>query len=108
MKRPIILLMGTMIFGILLSVLISVLFYGKNEVSNSIDAGTRQIIADGGFQTPKDIGDYLKDMFKDVIQEMLEKELALELGYEKVDSLNKHTENRRNGYRDISIWSFIC
>ena len=35
----------------------------------------RQIIADGGFQTPKDIGDYLKDMFKDVIQEMLEKTL---------------------------------
>ena len=48
----------------------------------------RQIIADGGFQTPKDIGDYLKDMFKDVIQEMLEKELALELGYEKGDSQN--------------------
>ena len=42
MKRPIILLMGTMIFGILLSVLISVLFYGKNEVSNSIDAGTKK------------------------------------------------------------------
>ena len=35
-----------------------------------------QIIADGGFQTPKDIGDYLKDMFKDVIQEILEKELT--------------------------------
>ena len=59
-----------------------------------------QIIADGGFQTPKDIGDYLKDMFKDVIQEILEKELTLELGYEKVDSLNKHTENRR--------WNFRC
>ena len=44
MKRPIILLMGTMIFGILLSVLISVLFYGKNEVSNSIDAGTKKIV----------------------------------------------------------------
>lgn len=42
MKRPIILLMGTMIFGILLSVLISVLFYGKNEVSNSIDTGTKK------------------------------------------------------------------
>ena len=33
----------------------------------------RQIIADGGFQTLKDIGDYLKDMFKDVIQEILNK-----------------------------------
>ena len=28
----------------------------------------RQIIADGGFKTPKDIGDYLKDMLKDIIQ----------------------------------------
>ena len=37
----------------------------------------RQIIADGEFSTPNDIGEYLKDMFKDVIQEMLEKELAL-------------------------------
>ena len=65
----------------------------------------RQIIADGGFQTPKDIGDYLKDMFKDVIQEMLEKELALELGYEKGDSLNKNTENRRNGYSKKTVKS---
>ena len=65
----------------------------------------RQIIADGGFQTPKDIGDYLKDMFKDVIQEMLEKQLALELGYEKGDSLNKHTENRRNGYSKKTVKS---
>ena len=64
-----------------------------------------QIIADGGFQTPKDIGDYLKDMFKDVIQEMLEKELTLELGYEKVDNLNKHTENRRNGYSKKTVKS---
>ena len=65
----------------------------------------RQIIADGGFQTPKDIGDYLKDMFKDVIQEMLEKELALELGYEKGDSLNKHTKNRWNGYSKKTVKS---
>ena len=64
-----------------------------------------QIIADGGFQTPKDIGDYLKDMFKDVTQEILEKELTLELGYEKVDSLNKHTENRRNGYSKKTVKS---
>ena len=48
----------------------------------------RQIIADGEFSTPNDIGEYLKDMFKDVIQEMLEKELVLELGYEKGDSQN--------------------
>ena len=34
----------------------------------------RQIIADGEFSTPNDIGEYLKDMFKDVIQEMLEKD----------------------------------
>ena len=57
----------------------------------------RQIIADGSLSNPMDIQNYLKDMFKDVIQEMLEQELALELGYEKGDSLNKNTDNRRNG-----------
>ena len=57
----------------------------------------RQIIADGSLSNPLDIENYLKDMFKDVIQEMLEQELALELGYEKGDSLNKNTDNRRNG-----------
>ena len=65
----------------------------------------RQIIADGGLQTPKDIGDYLKDMFKDVIQELLEKELALELGYEKSDSLNKHTKNRWNEHSKKTVKS---
>ena len=65
----------------------------------------RQIIVDGGFSTPKDIGEYLKDMFKDVIQEMLEKELALELGYEKGDSKNKNTDNRRNGYSKKTVKS---
>ena len=65
----------------------------------------RQIIADGAFSTPKDIGDYLKDMFKDVIQEMLEKELALELGYEKGDIQNKNTENRRNGHSKKTVKS---
>ena len=28
----------------------------------------RQIIADGEFSTPNDIGEYLKDMFKDVMK----------------------------------------
>ena len=65
----------------------------------------RQIIADGAFSTPKDIGDYLKYMFKDVIQEMLEKELALELGYEKGDIKNKNTENRRNGHSKKTVKS---
>ena len=65
----------------------------------------RQIIADGEFSTPKDIGEYLKDMFKDVIQEMLEKELSLELGYEKGDSQNKNTDNRRNGYSKKTVKS---
>ena len=44
-------------------------------------------------------------MFKDVIQEMLEKELALELGYEKGDSQNKNTDNRRNGYSKKTVKS---
>ena len=49
----------------------------------------KQTIADGKFSTPKDIGEYLKDMFKDVIQEMLEKELDLELCYENGNIQNK-------------------
>ena len=40
----------------------------------------------------------LRDMFKDVLQEMLEQELSSQLGYEKGDSLNKNTSNRRNGH----------
>ncbi|SHH29137.1 Transposase, Mutator family, partial [Asaccharospora irregularis DSM 2635] len=65
----------------------------------------RQIIADGALSNPKDIGEYLKDMFKDVIQEMLEQELALELGYQKGDSRNKTTDNRRNGYSKKTVKS---
>lgn len=65
----------------------------------------RQIIADGALSNPKDIGEYLKEMFKDVIQEMLEQELALELGYQKGDSLNKTTDNRRNGYSKKTVKS---
>ena len=70
----------------------------------------RQIIVDGGFSTPKDIGEYLKDMFKDVIQEMLEKELAIKLAYEKGHRQNKNTDNRRNGYSKknckITVWKY--
>lgn len=65
----------------------------------------KQIIVDGNLSNPKDIGDYLKNMFKDVIQEMLEQELSLELGYEKGDSQNKNTDNRRNGYSKKTVKS---
>ena len=49
----------------------------------------KQTIADGKFSTPKDTGEYQKNMFKDVIQEMLEKELDLELCYENGNIQNK-------------------
>lgn len=44
-------------------------------------------------------------MFKDVLQEMLEQELSSQLGYEKGDSLNKNTSNRRNGYSKKTVKS---
>ena len=43
MKKPIIFLMGTMIFCILLPVLISVLFYGKAEIATS-SGTTKKIV----------------------------------------------------------------
>lgn len=65
----------------------------------------KEIIADGGFSNSVDIGNYLRDMFKDVLQEMLEQELSSQLGYEKGDSLNKNTSNRRNGYSKKTVKS---
>ncbi|MGS2410809.1 transposase [Clostridioides difficile] len=70
----------------------------------------KEIISDGEFIKSGDISSYLRDMFKDILQEMLEQEMALELGYEKGDSHNKNTTNRRNGYSKknckITIWRF--
>lgn len=74
----------------------------------------KEIIADGGFSNSIDIGNYLRDIFKDVLQEMLEQELSSQLGYEKGDSLNKNTSNRRNGHSkkllnhntEISSWIY--
>ena len=39
----------------------------------------RQIIADGGFQTPKDIGDYLKDIIQemDIVKKLLNHSLEI-------------------------------
>lgn len=74
-------------------------------MSNLRKEFVREIIADGKFNNPKDIGDYLKNMFKDVIQEMLEQELSLELGYDKGDSQNKKTDNRRNCHSKKTVKS---
>ena len=63
----------------------------------------RQIIADGEFSTPNDIGEYLKDMFKDVLQESLEAEMDEALGYEKYDSISKSIDNSRNGYSKKTV-----
>ncbi|MBY1555015.1 IS256 family transposase [Clostridioides difficile] len=65
----------------------------------------KEIISDGEFIKAGDISSYLRDMFKDILQEMLEQEMALELGYEKGDSHNKNTTNRRNGYSKKTVKS---
>jgi transposase-like protein len=53
----------------------------------------------------EDIQNVLKDLFAETLQEMLEAELDTTLGYEKNDSQNKQTTNRRNGYSQKTVRS---
>lgn len=65
----------------------------------------QSIISDGGFERAKDLNGYFRGIFKDIIQEMFEQEMSIQLGYEKGDSLNKNTTNRRNGYSKKTVKS---
>ena len=65
----------------------------------------QSIISDGGFEKANDLNGYFKEMFKDIIQEMLKEEMSMQLGYEKGDSLNKNTTNRRNGHSKKTVKS---
>lgn len=65
----------------------------------------RDFIKNNNIKTAKDIHDVLKDLFKDVLQEALESEINSDLGYQKYDSKNKHTDNSRNGYSKKSVIS---
>ncbi len=58
----------------------------------------KELIRERNIKTVEDIHETLKDLFGETIQAMLEAEMDHHLGYEKNDSENKKTENRRNGH----------
>lgn len=65
----------------------------------------KDLIKGNNFNTVSDVTTYLKDIFKDMIQELLEAEMDAKLGYTKNDSLNKNTDNSRNGYTPKTLKS---
>jgi len=56
-------------------------------------------------RTAEDIQEALKDMFGETLTAMLEGELEHHLGYEKNNSADKNTSNRRNGYSSKTVRS---
>jgi transposase-like protein len=68
-------------------------------------ADIKQFIKENDLKTVEDIQNVLKDLFAETLQEMLEAELDTTLGYEKNDSQNKQTTNRRNGYSQKTVRS---
>lgn len=58
----------------------------------------RQFIKENNLKSAQDVQNTLKELFADTLQEMLEAELDDSLGYEKNDTKNKVTTNRRNGH----------
>lgn len=65
----------------------------------------KDLIKGNNFNTVNDVTVYLKDIFKDMIQELLEAEMDAKLGYTKNNSLNKNTDNSRNGYTPKTLKS---
>ena len=57
----------------------------------------RQIIADNNISSVADVYTFLRDGFKDILQELMEAELDSALGYQKIQKVNIHTDNKRNG-----------
>jgi putative transposase len=58
----------------------------------------KQLIKERNIKSVEDIESAVKDLFADSLQAMLEAEMDGHLGYEKNDSENKETTNRRNGH----------
>lgn len=65
----------------------------------------RQFIKENNLKSALDVQNTLKELFAETLQEMLEAELDDSLGYEKNDSQNKQTSNRRNGYSKKAVRS---
>ena len=65
----------------------------------------RQFIKENNLKSALDVQSALKELFADTLQEMLEAELDDSLGYEKNDTKNKETTNRRNGHSKKQVRS---
>jgi transposase-like protein len=65
----------------------------------------KQFIKENNIKTPEDIQDVLKDLFAETLQEILEAEMDHTLGYQKNDTQNKQTDNRRNGHSKKTVRS---
>ena len=65
----------------------------------------RAFIKENNLKTAEDVQHALRDIFSGTLQEMLEAEMDQNLGYEKHDDSNKHTENRRNGHSKKTVRS---
>ena len=65
----------------------------------------RQFIIEHNLKSALDVQNTLKELFADTLQEMLEAELDNSLGYEKNDTKNKETTNRRNGHSKKQVRS---
>lgn len=65
----------------------------------------RQFIKENNLKSAMDVQNALKELFADTLQEMLEAELDDSLGYEKNDTKNKETTNRRNGHSKKQVRS---
>ena len=65
----------------------------------------RQFIKEHSLKSALDVQNTLKELFADTLQEMLEAELDNSLGYEKNDTKNKETTNRRNGHSKKQVRS---
>ena len=65
----------------------------------------KEFIQDGQIKSIADVQSALKDLFGQTLQAMLEGEMDSHLGYEKGDTQNKQTDNRRNGHGSKSVRS---
>lgn len=68
-------------------------------------AELKQFIKENNLRTTEDVQSVLKDLFAETLQEMLEAEMDTTLGYEKNETQNKQTSNRRNGHSTKTVRS---
>jgi len=65
----------------------------------------REFIKQNNIVTTEDAQKAVKELFADTLQQLLEAEMDHTLGYEKNDTENKETTNRRNGHSQKNVRS---